>query len=375
MARVMVAMSGGVDSSLTAALLQEQGHTVIGGTMVLWQGDDKGNDRNDSPHDTADAGNDVARVCNKLNIPFHVYDERESFRQRVVDYFINAYAHGFTPNPCIACNQWLKFGRLLEHARAEECEYLATGHYARVIPPSANANPAYYCLARGIDKRRDQSYVLSMLQQDELRHVLLPLGALTKAEVREEAARRGLQSAHRPESQDICFIPDQDYRGFLEAHAPDIFTPGPILDQDGRQIGQHEGLPRYTVGQRKGLNITVPERRFVTEIDAPRNALIVGTEEAIYRKTCIVEHVSFVQGKPPASSFSCSVQVRAHALPAAATATLLDTSLEANRKVRVTFVEPQRAITPGQTAAFYDSDDGDMVIAGGRIVPRCEDEE
>ncbi len=359
MAKVMVAMSGGVDSSLVAALLHEQGFEVVGATMLLFG--DSG-DVHTQAHGAEEANlhipktaADAHHVCARLGIPHHTIPCQDTFRRNVIDYFIQAYAQGYTPNPCLACNRAMKFGFLLEQAQNLGCDYLATGHYARVVQADTS-----YRLMRGVDRARDQSYVLYMLQQQHLAHVIFPLGTLTKAEVRKQASNRGLETANRSESQDICFIPDRDYRRFLQQNVPEVCTPGPIINQFGEELGTHQGLPFYTVGQRKKLGISSPYPLFVLALDPEHNTLIVGTEDETRQEACIIEDIRFVSGEVPDMSFVCMVQVRAHAHPVEAQAVPLD-----EQHVRIVFATPQQAITPGQAAVLYD---GDIVLGGGKIV-------
>ena len=351
---VLVAMSGGVDSSLAAALLVEQGYAVSGVTMLLGGGED-----GVAPAPTSccswEAAAGACQVCRGLGIPHEVLDLRADFAASVVDEFIREYAGGRTPNPCLACNRAIKFGVLLERARAWGFDFLATGHYARVV-----AGPAgRYRLLRGRDRRKDQGYVLYMLGPKELAQTLLPLGELTKAQVRAEAARRGLPTAGRPESQEICFLPDADYRRFVAQRCPESVRPGPIRDREGRLLGTHRGLPYYTVGQRQGLGGGRPAPLFVLALDVAANTLIVGPEEALLRTALEARQVTFVAGEWPAAPLRVEAQVRYRAPAAPATLEPL-----AGQTIRLTFEAPQRAITPGQAVVFYQ---GEEVLGGGTI--------
>ncbi len=349
----MVAMSGGVDSSLVAVLLHEQGHAVTGLTMHLWEGDDEG--LYESQCCSLDMVAGARRVCAQYDIPYYVFNYQREFRRHVIQYFLDEYSRGYTPNPCLACNRDLKFRFLLERARVLGFDYLATGHYVRIHPDEHAA----YTLLRGVDRAKDQSYVLYMLQQDELARLQFPLGELTKPEVRMMARDRNLATADRRESQDICFIPDNNYRRFLQEEVPERIQSGPIINHLGQVIGEHKGLPLYTVGQRKGLGVTSSQPLYVTALDPERNALIVGPPEATLRQSFMLEQVRFVDGQWPAVPFVCAIQVRAHAAPVQACVTPLD-----GQRLDVLFDTPQRAITPGQAGVLYD---GDQVLGGGRI--------
>src|SRR5918998_3944708 len=328
MAKVLVAMSGGVDSSLTAALLHEAGHEVVGVTMHLWE--DDGERLMESQCCSIEMTTGARSVCAQLGIPYYVWNYQREFRRHVIDYFINEYASGATPNPCLACNRDLKFRYLLERAQLLGFDYLATGHYVQVdrlddagawqpvTPEALDANlvsMGSYRMCRSVELPKDQSYVLYMLQQDELARLIFPLGGFTKAQVRAMAAQRNLATAYKPESMDICFIPDNDYRRFLREEQPEVMRPGPITDRHGNVLGEHKGLPLYTIGQRKGLGITGKIPLYVVELDVARNILIVGPLEELSRTELLAENVSFVDGSWPRQSFSCLAQIRAHGEP------------------------------------------------------------
>ncbi|HET9224566.1 MAG TPA: tRNA 2-thiouridine(34) synthase MnmA [Roseiflexaceae bacterium] len=379
MAKIMVAMSGGVDSSLAAALLYEAGHDVTGVTMDLWDGDDER--LKESLCCSQEMTESARRVCAQLGIPYYVFNYRREFRKFVIDYFVREYTHGYTPNPCLECNREVKFRALMSRATALGFDYVATGHYARIRSQvtghksqAAGENlrpatcdprpaPAIYELLRATDRDKDQSYMLHMLQQPDLARLRFPIGEYTKAEVRAMAAQRGLDSADRPESQDICFVPGGDYRNLLIEERPDSLRPGPVIDLQGREIGRHQGLPLYTIGQRRGLGVAAGQPLYVTSLDVARNAVVVGPREALERDTLTATSVTFVDGGWPAAPIDCHVQIRSHAEPVAARVI----PEEAGR-IRVMFAQAQHAITPGQAVVMYDDD---LVLGGGRIGAEC----
>jgi len=348
--RAVMAMSGGVDSSTAAALLIEQGYEVIGVMMRLWS--DKGPEANRCCSGEAIEG--ARRVCEVLGIPFHLVDYGREFKSLVVDYFIREYAHGRTPNPCLACNRRIKFGLLLRYALDMGADYLATGHYARV-----RRTDGEYQLLKGVDPDKDQSYFLYMLGQRELAHLLLPLGEYTKKEVRAMAKRLNLPVAERAESQDLCFVSDGDYRRFLKKHAPEAVRPGPIVDKSGRVIGGHKGLPFYTIGQRGGLGIAASQALYVLKIDVERNALVVGTADDLGRRKLTAREVNFVSGRKPEGPFEVTAKIRRQAAEVSATLTPIS-----GGRVTLAFAEPLRDITPGQGVVFYQ---GEIVLGGGII--------
>ncbi|GAB4574103.1 MAG: tRNA 2-thiouridine(34) synthase MnmA [Anaerolineae bacterium] len=355
--RIVVAMSGGVDSSVAAALLVQQGYEVIGMMMRLWS-EDNGQGETCDTHNrccTPDQMRDARRIADMLGIPFYVLDTREVFRQKIVQYFIDEYATGRTPNPCLACNRHIRFTHLLNHARAMGAEYLATGHYAR-LRQSADGTVSLY---KGVDDAKDQSYVLSVLTQEQIRHALFPVGEYTKHRVRELASEFGLPVAQKHDSQDLCFLADGDYRRFLRQYAPAAVVPGPIVNRQGQQLGDHTGLPNYTIGQRKGLGIAASEPLYVIAKDVTHNALIVGTRAELGQRTLTARNVNWIEGQPPGSPMRAEVKIRYKARPVPATL-----SPREDGHVLVTFDEPQRDIAPGQGAVFYD---GERCLGGGTI--------
>lgn len=351
--RIVVAMSGGVDSSVAAALLHEQGYEVLGVTMQLWGKDvctSSGTRLCCSVRDAMDA----KAVARRLGIHHEVLELVDTFRANVIDYFVDSYRESLTPNPCIACNDHIKFGALLSHAERLEAGLVATGHYARV-----GFEGARRALRRASNLEKDQSYVLFNLSQEQLTRVRFPLGDLSKGEVREYARALDLATADKPDSQDVCFVRDRDKDGFLRRELNVGAEPGPIVDTDGNILGTHQGLLGYTVGQREGLGIAVGKPLYVVALDQPHNRLVVGSREALLASTLTAERVNWVSIAPPDERLHAGVKIRSRHTAAHATLTPLS-----GDRVRVEFEEPQSAITPGQAAVFYD---GDVVLGGGWI--------
>jgi tRNA-uridine 2-sulfurtransferase len=352
--RVVVAMSGGVDSSVAAALLVEQGYDVIGMMMRLWSEETTGGkvyNRCCTPDQMADA----RRIADKLKIPFYVLDSREVFRHAVVDFFIDQHRRGFTPNPCIECNRQIRFDWLQTNALALDADYLATGHYARIRQMPAGE----YQLLAAIDDHKDQSYILSVMGQQELAHAMFPVVDYTKPEIREIAARCRLPTASKHDSQDLCFLGDGDYRRFLREHAPEIMTAGPIVRQDGTAIGEHSGLANYTIGQRRGLGVHSTEPLYVIALNPHNNALVVGTHDELGVSELLAARANWVSGRVPEKPIRAVVKVRykSRAVPALVSPLTADT-------FGVHFDEPVRDATPGQGAVIYD---GDICLGGGII--------
>jgi len=350
--KVVVAMSGGVDSSVTAALLVQQGYEVIGMMMRLWSepGSESAN-RCCTPDSMAMA----RRVSARLGIPFYAVDAQQVFHDTVVNFFIEGYTQGITPNPCLVCNRHIRWEFLLQRALSLGADFMATGHYARL----KQNDTGNIQLLRAVDRKKDQSYVLHVLNQEQLSHAFFPLGGYTKAEVRQMAKQFGLPVAERPDSQDLCFLGDGDYREFLQRRVPEVHSPGPILNRQGVQLGYHQGLAFYTIGQRKGLGIAASQPLYVLEKDARRNILLVGTKEELGSRKLTAANVNWINGTPTIP-FRAEVKIRYQAQEAWGTVTPLGSN-----KARVEFEQPLRDITPGQAAVFFD---GEICLGGGLIV-------
>lgn len=343
--KALIAMSGGVDSSVTAKLMQEQGYECIGCTMQL--------------HESAEGSvADAAEVAARLGMEFHAFDFREQFCRDVIDPFVAAYAAGQTPNPCIDCNRELKFGRLLEEAGRLGCSVIATGHYARVC---FDETCGRYRLQKGLDESKDQSYVLYNLTQEQLAHVRFPLGEMHKSDARELAAASGFVNADKPDSQDICFVPDGDYAGLIRRYSGREFPPGEFTDLDGNVIGTHKGIIHYTIGQTRRLGQAFGRPRYVCRIDAERNRIALGGPDDVYSSYAKAGSFNWISGIVPDHEIRCRVRTRYKQKEQPATVRPVQED-----SVEIIFDEPQRAITPGQAAVLYD---GDEVLGGGRILP------
>jgi tRNA-specific 2-thiouridylase len=348
--RVIVAMSGGVDSAVAAGLLVRQGYDVVGITMRLWSRDDAEGRLHQKRCCGVEDIDDARAAAEALGIPHYVLNLEEEFNRKVVDYFVGEYGRGRTPNPCLACNEHVKFRALLDRAIALDAEYLSTGHYARVYHGESGSE-----LHMAVDDAKDQSYVLYTLQQAELSRLLFPVGHYEKAEIRRLALEMGLPLHDKPDSAEICFVPGNDYRAFLAERLPQ--REGDIVDSAGAVVGRHEGVAGYTIGQRKGIG-AFGGKRFVTEIDPELNLITIGGEEDLLASRLWTEAPSWVAGSPPGDEFEAMVKVRYKSPPAPAHIRVAEGGLE------VEFERPLRAVTPGQAAVLYD---GDRVIGGATI--------
>lgn len=355
--RVVIGMSGGVDSSVAAYLLKEQGYDVIGITMQIWQDMREDVFEREGGCCSLSAAEDARRVCSKLDIPFYVVNFKEIFEKKVIDYFVDEYFQGRTPNPCIACNRYIKFDALLNKAKALEADYVATGHYARV---TFDEKYNRYVLKKSATLKKDQTYALYNLTQEQLGATLMPLGDYnTKDVVRQIAYEQHLGVASKPDSQEICFVDDDDYGRFLSERKPGAIKPGCFVDTKGNVLGKHNGIVNYTVGQRKGLGIALGKPMFVVELIPDKNLVVLGDETEVFSKELIASDVNLILYEKLTAPIKVKAKIRYSAQEAPCTVEPL-----ADDKIRVVFDEPQRAITPGQAVVLYD---GDYVVGGGTI--------
>ncbi|MBR1731043.1 MAG: tRNA 2-thiouridine(34) synthase MnmA [Ruminococcus sp.] len=353
--KALIAMSGGVDSSVAALLIKNEGYEATGITMKLYDNDDIGVKKENTCCSVDDIA-DARAVCNRLSIPYYVFNFRESFNEQVIERFISAYENGATPNPCIDCNRYIKFERLMRRMKELEMDYVVTGHYARIERDESSGR---FLLKKAFDDTKDQSYVLYSLTQEQLRHTLFPLGSLNKTEVRKIAEENGFINAKKHDSQDICFVPDGKYAQFIENYTGKSYERGDFTDCDGNVLGEHKGIIRYTIGQRKGLGLSLPEPMYVCEKDLENNKVILGRNEDLFSKELYAEDINLISVKELKEPVRVYAKVRYNQKAQPATAEQID------GRLHVVFDEPQRAICKGQAVVLYD---GDTVVGGGTIV-------
>ncbi len=360
--KVMLGMSGGVDSSVAAAVLLEQGYDVIGVTMQIWPDKSEESRRTEGGCCSLSAVDDARRVANKLGIPYYVLNFKDVFQEKVIDYFTNEYLKGRTPNPCIACNRFVKFGAMLDKAAAMGIDYVATGHYARI---ECSSELGRYLLRKSVTERKDQTYALYNLTQDQLARTLMPIGHYTKDQVREMAIELGLSVASKPDSQEICFVEDNDYGKFITENSHCEIIPGDFVDTKGNVLGRHKGIVHYTIGQRKGLGIALGRPMFVVDIDVEKNRVVLGDETEVFDQALLADDLNFISIDALDKPIRVKAKIRYSSKEADATV-----YPETDDTARVVFDSPQRAITPGQSVVFYD---GDIVVGGGTIRQSIKD--
>lgn len=356
MSKAIIAMSGGVDSSVAAHLMKEQGYDCIGTTMKLFHNDDIGVMREHTCCSLDDV-EDARSVARKLDIPYYVFNFSDRFRECVMDKFVAAYENGTTPNPCIDCNRYLKFEKLFQRAKELRCEYVVTGHYARIERDSESGK---YLLKKAVDENKDQSYMLYTMTQEQLAHTLFPLGAMTKHEVRKIAEMNGFCNAHKHDSQDICFVTSGSYTDFIRQYTGRSYSEGDFVDTNGNTLGTHNGIINYTVGQRHNLGISFGKPVYVCRINADDNTVVLGDKQDLNSKEAEATEFNWISGIVSDKEIRCKVKVRYRQKEQWATAVPLE-----NGNVRLVFDEAQRAVTPGQAAVLYD---GDIVLGGGIIL-------
>lgn len=354
--KAIIAMSGGVDSSVAAYLMREAGYECIGATMKLYDNEEIGMEKEKtccSLKDTEDAGN----VARSFGMPYYVMNFTDEFKKEVIGRFVDTYIEGGTPNPCIECNRYLKFQKLMQRMYELDCDYVVTGHYARIAYEEGTGR---YLLKKGVDETKDQSYVLYNLTQEQLSHTLFPLGEYHKSEIRKIADKLGIVNAKKPDSQDICFVPDGDYASFIENYCGKTFPEGDFINEDGKVLGRHKGIIRYTIGQRKGLGLSLPEPLYVCEKRTDTNTVVLAKNERLYHNTLEADDLNWIAFESITEPVRCKAKIRYKQKEADATIEKMT-----DEKVRVTFDEPQRSITAGQAVVFYD---GDLVLGGGKIL-------
>ena len=353
MKKAMIAMSGGVDSSVAAWLMKRDGYDCMGVTMRLFAGEDS-SERKGHTCCSLDDVEDARSVARQLGIPYFVFNFTEDFGTQIMDRFVCAYENGFTPNPCIDCNRYMKFEKLMKRAKELDYDYVVTGHYARIEEQDGK-----FLLKKAIDEKKDQSYVLYSLTQEQLAHTLFPLGGMTKPQIREMAEEQGLINARKHDSQDICFVPDGDYAGFIERYTGRSFEPGNFVDQEGHVLGQHKGIICYTIGQRKGLGIAFGYPVFVTEIRPETNEVVLGSDKDVYTNRLYANQLNFMALSDIEEPVRLKAKIRySHA---GSCCTVRRTGAD---EICCEFEEPVRAVTPGQAVVLYD---GDYVAGGGVI--------
>ena len=357
--KVVVGMSGGVDSSVAALLLKEQGYDVVGVTMQIWQDEEQALKEEHGGCCGLSAVEDARRVAQVLDIPYYVMNFKQEFREKVMDYFTCEYLQGRTPNPCIACNRYVKWESLLQRSLEIGADYIATGHYAR-IEQLPNGR---YAIRNSVTARKDQTYALYNLTQDQLSHTLMPVGAYHKDEIRKMAVENDLPVAYKPDSQDICFVPDGDYAGFIERYTGKSFEPGNFVDQEGHVLGQHKGIICYTIGQRKGLGLALHEPMYVCRIDPKTNTVVLGRDRDLWSKELTAKDFHWISGEVPTGTQRIKAKIRYRHQEQWANAEITGPD-----SIHLVFDEPQRAITCGQSVVLYD---GDVVVGGGTINGLC----
>ncbi|MCD8026154.1 MAG: tRNA 2-thiouridine(34) synthase MnmA [Clostridiales bacterium] len=354
--KALVAMSGGVDSSVAAYLTQQNGFEATGITLKLFDNEDIG-ERREKTCCSLDDIDDARNVCYKIGIPYYVYNFKDSFKENVIERFINAYENGTTPNPCIDCNRYIKFEKLMRRAEELEFNFVVTGHYAKI---EYNESAGRYFLKKSADIAKDQSYVLYSLTQKQLAKTLLPLGNMTKTEVREIAEKLGLINARKHDSQDICFVPDGDYAEFIERYTGKAYPCGDFVDANGNVLGEHKGIIRYTVGQRKGLGLALPHPMYVKEKDLANNRVVLCRNEELFSRELYATDINLISCEKIDKPIRIKARVRYNQCEQSATAEQID-----ENTLHIVFDEPQRAISKGQAAVIYD---GDIVVGGGTII-------